>query len=72
MNEKIPELPENREEFDALRDAALDAGLRAKLPEKGTAAWLRVYEAAKKYSDSVHKYMNGSLFEDPSLVRERR
>jgi len=59
-------------EIDVLREAALDAGIKVKLPPKDSGAYNRLYSAAKRYSDAVHKDITGTYGGGMILQRERR
>jgi len=72
MNEEFPQggVIKN-EDFDFLAESALDAGLKAKLPPKGSVAWHRLFQLCKNYSDAVHKDVTGVATYEIS-GRERR
>ena len=60
------------EDFDFLAETALDYGIKAKLPPKGSVAWHRLYQLCKNYSDAVHKDVTGvASFEISGRERRR-
>lgn len=74
MNEKFENGNNSSSEngIDVLAEAALDAGLCVKLPPKDSSAYNRLYAAAKRYSDAVHKDIAGAYSGGLVVQRERR
>jgi hypothetical protein len=74
MSEKFPKEEAEKatmEAFDFLAEMALDCGLKAKLPQKGSVEWHRLYQLCRNYSDAVHKDVTGIVSFEIS-GRERR
>ncbi len=75
MNEQFP-VEENKKEagleFDLFTEAAIDSGLKVKLPPKGTEAYIRLFGLCKKYSNAVHSDVTGKSGEGFASGRARR
>ncbi|MCX6736183.1 MAG: hypothetical protein NTZ13_03815 [Candidatus Parcubacteria bacterium] len=75
MNERFFSEESNKEpilEFNLFTEAAIDSGLKVKLPLKGTEAYIRLFGLCKRYSNAVHSDVTGKSGEGFATGRERR